>query len=287
MKIFITGGTGFVGKYVVAELQKRGHKLLILSRRDPGSVFSSRRNLKFLRGDLSSVAKWQSKLARFKPQVALHLAWEGIPDYGFEASAKNLSQGLALISVLRTAGCKKVVGVGSCWEYGVNTGKVGEDAASKPLNAFSAAKNALYSLGREAAKEYGTKFVWARIFFVYGPGQKPSSLIPHLIAEKRHGRLPVIKNPNGGNDFVYVGDVARALRLLLEKNPPHDLYNIGSGRLTGVREVARVVYGKEVVKRKGPARGFYANIARMKIEVGWKPEVSLAAGIRATMNAVQ
>lgn len=283
MRIFITGGTGFVGKYVVAELQKRNHKLLILSRsslRDLGQNFPSRRNLAFVYGDLSAINKWQNKLARFKPQAAIHLAWEGIPDYGFAASAKNLFQGLALIRALHKAGCKKIIAAGSCWEYGVDSGKIGENAAPRPINAFSAAKTALYNLGKEAAKEYGMKFVWARIFFVYGPGQRPSSLIPHLIAEKARGVRPAVKNPDGGNDFVYVANVARALRMLVEKKTPHDLYNIGSGRLTGVREVARVVYGKDVVKRKSPARGFYADIARIKKDIKWKPEVPLAAGIR-------
>ncbi|MGC9968340.1 MAG: NAD(P)-dependent oxidoreductase [Minisyncoccia bacterium] len=282
MRIFVTGGTGFVGKHVVAELRKRGHKLLILSRQKTKSGPRST----FLRGDLSSITKWQGKLARFKPQAAIHMAWEGIPDYGPEMSLKNFSQGVALIRALGEAGCKKVVAVGSCWEYGRDSGKIGEDTDPRPTSAFSAAKTALHWLGRETAKEYGMEFVWARIFYVYGPGQKASSLIPHLIADKRVGTLPVVKNPNGGNDFVYVGDVACALRMLIEKKTPHGIYNIGAGRVTGVREVARAVYGKDVIARKGLARGFYADIARIKKDVGWKPSVSITAGVRAMMDVL-
>lgn len=211
-----------MGKHVIRELQKRNHKLLVLLRNgakgDSQSAFSSKRNLILLRGDLSNVAQWRKKLFAFKPQAALHLAWEGIPDYGLETSLKNFSQGIALTRVLGEAGCKKVVATGSCWEYGRDSGKISEDADPRPANAFSAAKTALHWLGREAAKEYGMEFIWARIFYVYGPGQKASSLIPHLIADKLHGVLPAIKNPNGGNDFVYVGDVARASHAPREKN---------------------------------------------------------------------
>lgn len=284
MRIFVTGGTGFIGKYVVAELQKQGHKLLVLSRKNAIEVFPFKRNLAFLRGGLSSPGGWRRKLAAFRPQAAIHMAWEGIPDYEIENSVGNLLQGLHLFRMLGEVGCRKVIATGSCWEYGRDSGKMKEDMDPRPMNAFSAAKTALQWLGRETAKEYGMEFVWARIFYVYGPEQRLSSLIPHLIEEKRRGAPPALKNPDGGNDFVYVGDVARGLRLLVEKKTPHAVYNIGSGRLTGVREVARAVYGKDIVKRKGPAKGFYADIARIKKDLGWKPTVSVAAGIRTMIE---
>lgn len=72
--------------------------------------------------------------------------------------------------------------------------------------------------------------------------------------------------------------------MLLEKKTPHGVYNIGSGRLTGVREVARAVYGKDVVKRTGAVQGFYADVARIRKDVGWKPVVPVTAGVRAMMR---
>lgn len=287
MRIFVTGGTGFVGKHVVAELQKRKHKLLVLSRTGGPRSGEKNKSVAFLRGDLATLPLWQRKLARFKPDAALHMAWEGIPDYGLDMSLKNLSQGIALTRALGAAGCKKMVVTGSCWEYGRDTGRIGEGTDPRPAGAFQAAKTALHWFGREAAKASGMEFVWARIFYVYGPGQKAASLIPHLIADKMNDILPAVKNPNGGNDFVYVGDVARALCMLVQKRTRHGIYNIGSGHLTGVKEVARAVYGKDVVSRTGAARGFYADIATIKKDVGWKPTTSITKGVRAMLKVVE
>lgn len=279
MRIFVTGGTGFVGRHAVAELLKRGHTLLVLSR---GKHKRSRR-LTYLRGNLSNIARWERALRRFKPQAALHMAWEGIPDYGPETSLKNLVNGVALVHALGRAGCKKVVATGSCWEYGAESGKIAEDSGLRFSNPFPAAKAALHRIGAAAAAGYDMDFVWGRIFYVYGPGQKSASLIPHLIEMKRSNRMPGLRNPNGANDFVYVGDVARALGMLVAKRTPSKVFNIGSGRATGVRTVAREIYGRNVVPAKGAPRGFYADLARIKRELGWKPATGIEEGIRRTI----
>src|SRR5581483_8361008 len=104
MRIFITGGTGFVGKHAVEELQKGGHQPLLLSRRDPKKLFKSSRGLKFLRGDLADISRWKRQLASFKPQAALHMAWEGIPDYGPEMSVKNIDLSAELMRILGEIG---------------------------------------------------------------------------------------------------------------------------------------------------------------------------------------
>lgn len=276
MKIFVTGGTGFVGRHAVAELQKHGHTLLILSR----GAHTPSRKTRYLHGDLSTLSRWEKYVKRFKPDAALHMAWEGIPDYGPENSMRNFVYGMNLIRALGDAKCKKIVVTGSCWEYGVEAGRVSEDDPLTIEKPFPAAKVALHRIGAAAADAYGMRLVWGRIFYVYGPGQKSTSLIPYLIESNLRGEMPRAKNPNGGNDFVYVGDVARALRLLVEKNTKSSLFNLGSGTVTGVREIAHIIYGKKVIAGRGKARGFSADLSRTKKELGWKPRTSIKEGIR-------
>jgi len=85
MKIFITGGTGFIGKPTVSNLKNKGHDLLVLSRKSHKSA----KSLKFVKGDLND-ASWQSKVKRFKPDACIHLAWQDLPNYGAQASVRNL-----------------------------------------------------------------------------------------------------------------------------------------------------------------------------------------------------
>ncbi|MBI2048870.1 MAG: NAD(P)-dependent oxidoreductase [Candidatus Liptonbacteria bacterium] len=282
MRIFITGGTGFIGLPTVKLLARRGHKLFLLSRHPEkfGLAGVRGKNIQFAKGDLSNMKAWNRKLKMFKPEAALHMAWEGFPDYGPENSIKNLLRDFQLFELLAKIGCKRIVVSGTCAEYGAAHGKLNEDAPLQPLNSFSAAKNASHWIGRELARACGMEFVWTRIFYCYGPGQRRTSLIPHLLLSRRSGTTPKVKNLSGGNDFIYVDDVARALTMILEKRKlKSDLYNIGSGVVTAVRDVFDFVYGGKPFRRAHRGVGFCADISRIKREVGWKPKVGLRDGI--------
>lgn len=276
MKVFVTGGTGFIGTPLVKILRERGHRVMILSRH--GSE-----NRGIIRGDLGRIGKWISRLARFKPDIAIHSAWEGIPDYGIETSIKNFMQSVALIHALGKIKCARFVGIGSCWEYGAKRGKISENIALNPMSPFAAAKISVSMLGREIARSYGMDFIWTRLFYVYGPGQKASSLVPLMLQWKKDGKMPELKNPNGGNDFIYVDDAAEALALIAENaREKYGVYNIGSGKLSGVQEVVQYVYGKK--NRLKKPEGFFADIDKIKEEIGWKPATKLEHGINKTIQ---
>ncbi|MDO8515869.1 MAG: NAD(P)-dependent oxidoreductase [bacterium] len=281
MRIFVTGGTGFIGTHAVAELAKRGHKLLVLSRRRtvlPGGCV-------LLRGDLATFGRLEKQIKKFKPDAVLHLGWEGLPDIGPEMSLRNLLYGIDVVRLAVSVGAKKIVISGSMFEYGEAQGAIKEEDGPHPIIPVSAAKTALRFIGQAMAKQSSIDFVWAIFFSVYGPGQKPHSLIPHLLERMRLGLALDVKNPGAANDFVYVTDVVRALALILEKHKPgqNDTYNVGSGKLTSVKDVVREIYGKEMIRtRVNP--GYYADITRMKKEFGWKPKVGIKEGIRKTLK---
>jgi len=282
MRVFVTGGTGFIGRRVVEKLIGEGHHLLLLCR-GRSYYFSKLKNTKIVKGDLSNINKWKGFVKKFKPDAVIHLAWEGIPDYGFRMSKKNFINGLDLLSMLKETSCKKILVTGSCWEYGQSFGRLDEDMAVSPLNAFSASKNALNWLGGEIAKEAGIKFVWARVFYVYGPGQKNSSLIPYLISSFKSGNRLKLNNPHGGNDFIYVEDAAGALVALLS-NGRAGVYNIGSGKITSIADVVNEVYGKKIIKKPNKIKGFYADISKIKKETNWFPRTSIKKGIEKTIE---
>ncbi len=280
MKILITGGTGFIGRYTVPMLSASGHELLVLSREPAEHAHTSERTV-FIKGDLSEPSAWQESIRAFKPEVTLHLAWEGIPDYSAKTSAKNLVEGLRFFEFLAETGCKKLVSSGSCWEYEPVAAQLDESASLNFHSAFPAAKNALHFLGSHLAKERGMQFVWARLFYVYGPGQREISLIPHLIEQHRLNKKPELKTPDACNDFVHVRDVAEALALLVEKHigQPDAVYNVGSGYLTGIKDIVRFIYDGPFKMARLKTGGFYADIENIRRDVGWQPKTDIEAGI--------
>ncbi len=295
MKVFITGGTGFIGRHVVQELQGSGNTLLLLSRQSgKARSLSAMANVSVVEGDLSDIGGWRSEVERFRPDAAIHLAWEGLPDYSAGKSASNLKYGLDLLTMLAEAGCKSTVSTGSCWEYGEQSGKVGEDMPVYPYNAFTAAKDALHRMGREIARESGMNFIWTRLFYVYGPGQKETSLIPYIIVSVKNGKKPELKTPSARNDFVYVGDVARAIAAILKKTPEYGVYNIGSGVITGVRQIIEIICNKFDFSCKingsdeaagSPSFNFQADISKIINDTGWGPEAGIEEGIQRTIDS--
>lgn len=286
MRIFLTGGTGFIGTHALAALIERGHAVLALARR-PEILEQSRASVQAVSGDLAEPSSWEKQLETFEPEACLHLAWEDIPDYSSRASAKNLAAGLRLFEMLAGIGCKKIVSAGSCWEYGKKQGALDEATPLDLSNPFARAKHFLHTLGQGMAEEAGMTFVWARPFYVYGPGQKSSSLVPSLIASREKSETPQLRTPDAGNDFIYVGDVAEALALLVGKPVSNGTYNIGSGVLTPVSRVVNLVYGKTLVPEPEVTQGFWADTSVIAAATGWRTRTSIEDGIQKTIASYE
>jgi len=295
MRIFLTGATGFIGRYVLKHLEKEGYNILLLTRASKENISSIIKSKKvdIVSGNLSDINKWKNKLMEFKPEVTIHLAWEGIPDYGVKTSIKNLKYGLNLFEELAEIECKKIICTGSCWEYGQNQGKISEDSPAKSSNVFTIAKNALHLLGREIAKENNMQFIWTRLFYVYGPGQKESSLIPYIIKCVKEGKKLNLKTPSARNDFIYVEDVAKAIVAILEKCKQSTVYNIGSGYSTSIQEIIREIrncYNIEYIQKskqltEDQTINFWADISKIKKEIGWEPKTDIEEGVRRVISS--
>ncbi len=290
MRIFITGGTGFIGGHTLAELKKRGHRLLVLSRkshREPG--------IDFIKGDLSDISKWERRLKKFKPEAAVHLAWEGIPDFSYARSAKNLAEGMGLFAVLADFGCKKIVAMGTGWEFGDRVGRVNEKIYVISTTAVMAAKQSLHLMGDELAKEKRMDFIWLRPFRPYGDGQRATSLIPYIV-QCVGQKIPLrLKDPLAKGDFVYVGDIARAVADAVSRGKGLATYNVGSGRLISAKEIAKIVcgemgaskeyYGSFLRTIKGKSTSApYADLVAVIKGIGWRPTTDMRTGIQKVIK---
>lgn len=293
MRIFVTGGTGFIGKPLVRKLLSEGHSLLLLVRKkEKVPIFQNSAKLKFLRGDLEDLPKFLLKIKSFKPDAVIHLAWEGIPSADIEINLRNLQDSTIAIESLVKVGIKKIFVAGSCHEYGEPGRRVNEKFPSNPFNFLYASKAALYLLASEICKKNSVRLIWGRIGFVYGPGQRKASLIPHLLNSIQKNKEPVLRNPKGGNDFIYVDDVANAIAMLIKKNNlgANEIYNISSGKLTGVMEIVKIIYKyaklplpKNLNIAKKP-EGFWMDISKIKREISWRPKISIETGIKKVMK---
>lgn len=301
MRVFVTGATGFVGQAAVRALLQRGHEVLALTR-NAGAARALLPGAGFMQGGLAEPEALLTELQGFAPEALLHLAWEGLPDYSEEMSQRNVELGLAAYGLAQRAGVSRMVTSGSCWEYASRSGMVAEDAPLRHDQPFPAAKNRLRDQGhaqtRSMARGSEMEFTWLRLFFVYGPGQRPASLVPSLLAAALRGEAPALRNPANRNDFIHVDDVALAFALALENGLRGEVYNVGSGSPTGVAELARMVYaalGREELLAPcaglvpcaatdaqtagAPTEDFWADMSRFAADAGFAPRIPLREGI--------
>ncbi len=197
--------------------------------------------------------------------------------------------------LLEKTDCSKFIVSGSCLEYGKAVGSLSETSNEENHLAFAWAKNSLKNYLALRCNENRINWIWLRIFYAYGPGQRTTSLIPTLFKAIRNNQIPDIQNPNNANDFIHVADVADAFVMACMNTVESGIYNIGSGSLFRVSDIWSLVQkhtqstkknephiGKSEtsLKTKNPAVGGYANSEKSKVKLDWVPKISIEKGIQ-------
>jgi len=293
VKVLVTGGSGFLGTAVVQCLLRENHVVLTISRSRPEEVMQGR--LDWLQVDLGHSTEHRDSVRKFAPEVVVHLAWQGIPDYSLEISKANLKQSLEFLSfVVDLESCRKVLVAGSCWELNRVMGACLETEVGTPKDDFTRAKHALRSWLEGECERRHIDLGWMRIFYLYGPRQRAKSLIPSLLNHLRDGKLPKLHSPRNSYDFVYVKDAAVAFERAVSRDLSSGIYHLGSGVATPVVDICRmaerIVNGSEILTRKleldtantSCTADFWADCSWTRQELGWIPETSLDEGIFQT-----
>jgi len=287
MKIFITGGTGFIGRHLIRELE--GNQVLILARKRP--LWASSTRAEWLIGDLRQTDLWESRLIEFSPEVCIHLAWDGLPDYSKEISENNVLLGMNLFSSLEKTALKKFVALGSCWEYGDFQGQALEVQGAKPENHFALAKVQAYEFFSDSCRRAGIGFVWPRLFFSFGPGQRDVALLPTVFNALEKCEKPTVKSPDSAQDFIYISDVARAIALTATLGNAQGIFNVGSGRLTQVGDFVNMIsteFGSYFrMSFSGTPKGVFASTDKLKNSTGWEPSFTVRQGVAETVKALR
>ena len=239
MRVAITGASGFVGRHVIAELAKRDIEIVAVLR--PASALPASLSGLTDRISVASVDIHDSTANLFEvlgaPDVMVHLAWGGLPNYkSLHHFETELPLQYRFLKSLVEDGLPRLVVTGTCFEYGMQSGPLAESLPTTPSNPYGFAKN---TLRRQLEYLKGTNpfaLVWARLFYMYGDGQAPNSLLPQLERALAAGERTF--NMSGGEqlrDYLPVREIARLLaRLALGSTDP-GVVNICSGTPVSVR----------------------------------------------------
>ena len=222
--IHLLGSEGFIGRAIQRE--NSTSKLHCWSHRDsdPAHHF-----------DLLDSSSWQA-LLKAKPTHVILLSWPGLPNYHepFHVT-RNLPACFDLIEKLVSSGLKRLVVAGTCYEYGLMNGQLKESEITDPMNCYAIAKDGLRRMIDSRYTEL--QWSWVRIFYPYGEGQNPNSLLPSLqLAIDRGDSIFPMSSGRQVRDFVPVKQVAQFFLKLASHPEAHGVCNCGSGTPISLRE---------------------------------------------------
>ncbi len=283
MRALITGGKGFVGRWLAAHLAERGDEVVVID----------------IETDVADGLAVQRVMGDVQPDAVYHLAalthvgesWDD-PSRVLRVNVLGTAEILAAARAL--AAPPRVLVVSSAEVYGVVRPEqlpLNEDSPALPASPYAASKLAAEAVALQAWRGFGQPVVVVRPFNHIGPGQSPSFFVPALakriVEARRSGTasLPV-GTLTTRRDFTDVRDVVVAYRLLVEHGVPGEVYNVCSGRDVAMSDVADQLLelaGAALTLERDPAlvrpvdvpvlRG---DAGRLRAATGWQPTITLA-----------
>ena len=322
MRVFLTGGTGFIGGEVARLLRARGDEVRALVRTPAKAGHLQALGCELVAGDLSDETALMA--ACLGCDAAIHgaaLYEVGVPaDRRGELVEVNVRGTERLLGALLASGVRRAVYVSTVATFGNTAGEVADEGYARPAGlAFTSVYEETKVLAHGRAREIaaaGLGLVIVQPGVVYGPGD--TSTVGDLFARYLAGRLPLLPFPELGVSPVHRDDVAAGILLALDAGVPGESYVL-AGEPVRMKEVLATlaqVSGRRPVRRAlptaavramvpfgrvvGPLLGFPRNLrelltssdgvtfwasgAKARRELGWAPR-PLADGLRTLLPA--
>jgi UDP-glucose 4-epimerase len=298
----VTGGAGFIGSHLVDRLLAEGHSVRVLDnfvvgRRSNLDRHAGNPALEIIECDIADKAAVMAACAGV--QRIFHLAARADvvpsiqePEAYFRA---NVDGTFAVLEGARAHAVKRVVYVASSSCYGIpEVYPTAETSAGDPRYPYALTKYLGEQLAMHWARTYRLPCASVRFFNVYGPRARTSgtygAVFGVFLAQLLSGQpLTIVGDGEQTRDFTYVSDAVDALVTVANSDKVGEIYNVGSGRPVSVNELVRLLGSPATVhipKRPGEPDCTWADISKIRSELGWEPKVAIADGVRVMLENI-
>lgn len=289
MRVLLTGGSGFLGRYILQALDQLGIEIWVMGRKKP--FFSPALNFNFIEIDLLTAVDFRAYIEDIQPSHLIHLAWyaEHGKYWTSELNLRWVNASVRLAEAFCAAAGKQFIGAGTCAEYDWAWGCCKEDDTPRaPVTLYGVAKDASHRLIQSICKLHGVTCTWTRIFIPYGTGEAATRLVPSLFSAFQGKRDGFEINALAYRDFLHASDVAQAFVTLLNANAT-GAYNISSNQPLQLREIVTVIadichadaqkiLSLETIRHNEPTILIGDN-SKIK-NLGWSQKISIQDGLK-------
>lgn len=298
-KVVVTGGTGFIGSWLVRELLQHQIEVIVLVRNVNIGKFSEVKNKNKLRlvqydtEDMDALEHESGMIDAF-----YHLAWDGVSteeknDAGLQL--ENIHLSIKMLEFARRIGAARFLGMGTVAEYAFSDNTIEANGSRQtPNDMYGAAKTSTHYMMETYARILQIPFNWVVLPSTFGEGRRDDNIITYTIITLLQGKRPQYGMLMQMWDFLYVGEVARALRLIGEKGACGKTYGIGSGiyrqlkdYIVKIRDIIdpQLALGiGDIPSLSDKAFSSCVNIYELVKDTGFEPKVSFEEGIGRTID---
>jgi UDP-glucose 4-epimerase len=290
-RILVTGGAGFIGSHFVEALLEDGYSVHVIDDLSTGKRENVPEKARFYEGSILHGPLVEQSLEGVEAVVhlAARVSIRGSVARFYEDAQTNLMGTLSLLHHANRKKVKRFVFASSMAVYGDNPlpTPVSEATSLDPISPYGLSKLAAEKYIGFVSRQFGMSSICLRYFNVFGPRQAFTPYVGAVtifIQALQRGEPPTIfGDGDQQRDFIHVGDIVRATMLALESNVSGEVFNVGTGRGTSIREIARLL--TEKLKpgleprfeppQPGEIRHSIADISKIQRNLGFRPEGGL------------
>lgn len=298
--VLVTGGGGFIGAHLVRKLLSLGANVSIVHRAAgvPWRLKDKTKQIKICRADICDFKNIYRYIQDIRPDYIFHLAAYGVDSKNCnedKAIQTNVQGIVNIINAAADAGCKRIINIGTCAEYGNYNKAVTENTCLKPTNIYGSSKAAGTLIAHQMANTKNIDIITLRLFGVFGEYENRHKIFCHTILTHLEDKDLKLTSCMRCRDYCYVGDIIYAMLLAANCSEiKNEIFNVGRGMVYPLKYYIEMINSLMQSKtkllfgalshRQNDLWAPKPDITKIQQVLDWEPQYDLEESIDQTIS---